>query len=84
MRDLGVNTQRVRVSTTEAPADDTHQGQRVALSRISGYQGSATVSLAGVFTSSHEAGTDHVGGHVRVHGAALSIREDSHANLIEN
>ena len=81
MGDLGVDTEGVRSSTAVAPADDSHQRQGVVLGRISSHQGAAAVTLAGVLTSSHEAGTEHVLRHLGGHGAAVSVSEHRHPGL---
>lgn len=83
MRDLRVNTESIGLSTAIAPADHSYESEGVALGGISSYQGTPTVSLASVLTSSHEPGTEHVFAHGGVHGATVSVTKDRDTNMIE-
>ena len=60
-----------------------YESEGVVLAGICSYQGTPTVSMASVLTSSHEAGTEHVLRHQRVHGAAVSVCKDRDTNMIE-
>ena len=83
VRDFGVDTESVFPSTAVSPADHSYQGHGSVLTGISRHQRSPAVSLTGVLPALLQTGAEHVVGHLTVHGATVSVREDSDPDLVE-
>ena len=80
VRHFSVETRMSGFSTFYSPACHSNKGQGITLVRVSSYEGTSTVSLAGTCPGLHGISTYHVLSHVPT-CSAVFVRNHRHTEL---